>query len=258
MVKIISWNVNGLNAAVKKGLLDFIKSEDADIYCFQEVKVSDKTITKEYMDSPNLEPYHLYWNKAEKNGYSGTMMLTKQAPLAVLEGMNQNSELDREGRLITTEFPNFYLINGYIPNAGQGLKRLDFKLDYNTTLWNYVDELKAEKSVVLTGDLNVAHQEIDLANPSSNRKNAGFTQEERDSFSEFLSRGYVDTFRSFNSEGGHYTYWSYRSNARARNVGWRLDYFVCNSEFLPSVQSNEILKDTLGSDHCPIRLVMNV
>ncbi|MHA1620255.1 MAG: exodeoxyribonuclease III [Promethearchaeota archaeon] len=258
MLKIISWNVNGLNAAIKKGLLDFIKSENADIYCFQEVKVSDKTISKDFMDSPILKPYNLYWNKAEKNGYSGTMTLTKQAPLAVLDGMNQNPELDREGRLITTEFKNFYLINGYVPNAGAGLKRLDFKLDYNNVLWDYLDELKAEKSVVLTGDLNVAHEEIDLANPSSNRKNAGFTQEERDSFSDLLSRGYIDTFRSFNSGGGHYTYWSYRSNARARDVGWRLDYFVCNSEFLPSVQKFDILKDVLGSDHCPIGLTLNV
>ncbi|TFH30469.1 MAG: exodeoxyribonuclease III, partial [Promethearchaeota archaeon] len=235
MLKIISWNVNGLNAAVNKGLLDFVESENADIYCFQEVKVFEKTISPEFMDSPILKPYHLYWNKAEKNGYSGTMTLTKQAPLAVMEDMNKKSELDREGRLITTEFPTFYLLNGYLPNAGEGLKRLDFKLEYNTVLWEYLDELKTDKPVILTGDLNVAHQEIDLANPSSNRKNAGFTQEERDSFSEFLSRGYIDTFRSFNSEGGYYTYWSYRSNARERNTGWRLDYFVCNSEFLPSV-----------------------
>lgn len=255
-MKIISWNVNGINASIKKDMLTFLEDEDADIYCFQEIKVSEKTILKSFLNSSVVKKYHLYWNEAEKNGYSGTMILTKKEPLAMMEGLNGDPEYDSEGRLITLEFPEFYLINGYLPNAGRDLKRLDFKLGYNSTLWDYLDKLRSEKPLILCGDLNVAHKEIDLANPSSNHKTAGFTPEERKSFSQFLERGYIDTYREFVKEGGHYTYWSYRTKARERNVGWRLDYFIVNEKFMPNIKSSDILADVLGSDHCPVRLIL--
>ncbi len=255
-MKIISWNVNGLNSALKKGLLKFLKEEGADIYCLQEVKVSEKTIDPNFIENPIMKKYQMFWNPAKKNGYSGTMVLTKVEPKAVMFGINHEEDLDLEGRLITMEYEKFFLINGYLPNAGYGLKRLEFKLRYNQALWDYIDELKVKKPIILTGDLNVAHKEIDLANPASNKKHAGFTNEERISFSELLNRGYIDTFRFFNSDGGHYTYWSYRSNARERNVGWRLDYFIVNHEFIPQVKASEILDQIYGSDHCPIRLIL--
>lgn len=257
-MKIISWNVNGLNAALQHGLKEFVEKENADVYCFQEVKVTEKTLTPDFLTGKKLKEYEMYWNPAQKNGYSGTMVLTRVKPEAVMFGLNKDEDLDKEGRLITVEFDKFYLLNGYLPNAGNGLKRLDFKLAYNQALWDVLDDLKQEKGVVLCGDLNVAHNEIDLANPKSNKKHAGFTQEERDAFSDLLTRGYIDTFRYFNAEPGHYTYWSYRTKARERNVGWRLDYFVVNKEFLPQVKSSEILDSVYGSDHCPIRLILEI
>ncbi|MHA1794764.1 MAG: exodeoxyribonuclease III [Promethearchaeota archaeon] len=256
-MKIISWNVNGLNAALKKGLMEFIEEEKADVYCFQEVKVTEKTLDSTFLSNPLIKDYKMYWNPAQKNGYSGTMVLSKISPKAVMYGLN-DEDLDSEGRMITVEFDKFFLLNGYLPNAGYGLKRLDFKLRYNKALWNFLDELKKEKGVILCGDLNVAHDEIDLANPASNKKHAGFTQEERDAFSELLNRGYKDTFRHFTKEGGHYTYWSYRTKARERNVGWRLDYFVVNKEFFPYVKKSENLESIYGSDHCPIRLTLDL
>ncbi|UYP48355.1 hypothetical protein NEF87_004640 [Candidatus Lokiarchaeum ossiferum] len=249
-MKIISWNVNGINSSIKKGFFKFIESEKAEIYCLQEIKVSEKTIDKSFQ-AP--EGYQMYWNQAERKGYSGTMVLTNVEPLTVQFGMGID-EFDTEGRLLTLEFDNFYLINAYIPNAGRGLPRLDFKLDYNQKLYAFMENLQKEKNVILCGDLNVAHKEIDLTNPKSNKKNAGFTIEERNSFTELLDLGYIDSFREFESEGGHYTWWSYRNDARARNIGWRLDYFVVNAEFMPKISQSSILSDVIGSDHCPIKL----
>ena len=253
MMKIVSWNVNGINSAIKKDLIPTINALNADIVCLQEIKVSAKTIDPQIDDLSST--YKQYWNQAERNGYSGVMTLTKKKPLSVKFGLG-NKNYDNEGRLITLEFDEFFLINAYIPNAGRGLPRLPFKLEHNLNLIRYMNTLKKKKYVVLCGDLNVAHKEIDIKNPKTNKKTAGFTQEERDSFSELLNKGYIDTFREFTKEGGHYTWWSHRNNARERNIGWRLDYFVINKELLPNLKSSEILPDILGSDHCPIQLVI--
>ncbi|MHA1855635.1 MAG: exodeoxyribonuclease III [Promethearchaeota archaeon] len=253
MIKIISWNINGINSAIKKDMISNLNILKADIICLQEIKVSEKTI------SSNIEElsskYHQYWNQADRKGYSGVMVLTKIKPLSVKFGLG-NEDFDHEGRLITLEFDNFFLLNAYIPNAGRGLPRLSFKLEYNKMLLKYMNSLKKKKHLILCGDLNVAHKEIDLKNPKSNKKNAGFTQEERDSFSELLQNGYIDTFREFIKVGGNYTWWSYRNNARERNIGWRLDYFVVNKGFMPYVKKSEILPDIMGSDHCPIQLLI--
>lgn len=250
-MKIISWNVNGLNASLKKGFIDFVREQDADIYCLQETKVSEEKVEKMEKAMNALEQYNSYWNCAERKGYSGVLTLSKKEPLSIQVGLGEE-QFDQEGRLLTLEYDTFYLINGYLPNAGRGLPRLDFKIEYNDTLMKFIETLKAEKNVVLTGDLNIAHKEIDLANPDSNHKTAGFTDEERESFTKLLDLGYIDTFREFTEEGGHYTFWSYRGGARERNVGWRLDYFVVNKRFLPEVQTSEILSDVMGSDHAPI------
>ncbi len=202
-----------------------------------------------------LKGYHFYWNSAEKKGYSGVSMIVKEKPLSVQFGVG-NPDFDNEGRLITLEYPNFYLINGYIPNAGRGLVRLEFKLNYNKELMKFLQQLKKEKNIILCGDLNVAHKEIDIARPKSNVKSAGFTPEERESFTELLNLGYVDTFREFVKDGGHYTYWAYWGNAREHNTGWRLDYFVVNQDFVKQVKTSEILADVLGSDHAPVLLTL--
>ena len=250
-MKIVSWNVNGINSTFKKELIPTINKMNADIICFQEIKVSEKTIDPQIDELSSN--YNKYWNQAERKGYSGVMTLTKKKPLSVKFGLG-NKNFDNEGRLITLEFDEYFLINAYVPNAGRGLPRLPFKLEYNITLIKYMNSLKKKKHVVLCGDLNVAHKEIDLKNPKTNKKTAGFTQEERDSFSDLLKNGYIDTFREFTKEGGHYTWWSYRNNARERNIGWRLDYFVIDKEFLSDIENSEILPDIMGSDHCPIQL----
>ncbi|QEE15587.1 exodeoxyribonuclease III [Promethearchaeum syntrophicum] len=252
-MKIVSWNVNGINSSLKNNLIPILNNLNADIICLQEIKVSEKTIDPQIKElSIN---YKQYWNQAERKGYSGVMTLSKKKPISVKFG-SENNIFDNEGRLITLEFDNFFLMNAYIPNSGRGLPRLPFKLKYNKNLIKYMNTLKKKKHVILCGDLNVAHKEIDIKNPKTNKKNAGFTQEERDSFSELLNEGYIDTFREFTKDGGHYTWWSYRNNARERNIGWRLDYFVIDEKFLPNLKSSEILPDLLGSDHCPIELVI--
>ncbi len=251
-MKIVSWNVNGLNSTIAKGFDNFLRSEDADIYCLQEIKVSEKTIDKKYKFPEN---YEIFWNKAEKNGYSGVMMLTKEKPLSIQYGLN-NDTYNKEGRLIIAEYENFYLFNLYVPNAGRDLSRIEYKLGYNQELYNYCEDLKEDKNIILCGDLNVAHKEIDLKNPTTNSKTAGFTIEERKSFTKLLDLGYIDTFREFKKDGGHYTWWSYRNQARLRNIGWRLDYFVINSNFKPQIKNSEIMPEILGSDHCPIRLTL--
>lgn len=252
-MKIISWNVNGLNASLKKNLLDFIIEQDADAYCFQETKVSKEKIELMEKILKKASNYKLYWNSAVKKGYSGVLTLSKMKPLSIIKGLGQK-DFDYEGRLLTLEFDDYYLINGYIPNAGRELVRLDFKIKYDHHLINFLDNLSQNKDIILTGDLNVAHKAIDLANPKSNERTAGYTIEEREAFTKLLERGYVDTFRTFVKEGGHYTYWSYRGKARERNVGWRLDYFVTNEDFSQKIETNTILKDVLGSDHAPILL----
>ena len=249
-MKLISWNVNGIRACVQKGFLDFFKEIDADIFCIQESKMQAGQLDLE------LEGYHQYWNYAEKKGYSGTAIFTKQEPISVQYGIGIE-EHDHEGRVITLEFEDFYMVTVYTPNSQDELKRLDYRMQWETDFLAYLKKLEEKKGVVFCGDLNVAHQEIDLKNPKTNRRSAGFTDEERGKFSEVLAAGFVDTFRHFYPElEGAYSWWSYRMNARARNAGWRIDYF-CVSECLKDrLQDAKILADVMGSDHCPVQLDM--
>ena len=246
-MKIISWNVNGINSCIKKGLIDFMKKENADIYCFQEVKA-----TKEKMPQ-GLVDYHEFHSHAQKKGYSGVSVFSKIKPLSVIEGIG-NKEFDSEGRTLTLEFDDFYLINVYFPHSSRELKRLDFKLEFNKLFLEFCKKLEKTKPIIIASDFNVAHKEIDLKNPKSNEKNAGFTIEERNWFDGFLNQGFIDSFREFVKEGENYTWWSYRNNARKRNIGWRIDYFILSKNLRDRLQKSDILKDILGSDHCPIGL----
>ncbi len=247
-MKLISWNVNGIRACVQKGFLDFFKEVDADIFCIQESKMQEGQLELE------LEGYHQYWNYAEKKGYSGTAIFTKQEPISVQYGIGIK-EHDHEGRVITLEFEDFYMVTVYTPNSQDELKRLDYRMQWETDFLAYLKKLEEKKGVIFCGDLNVAHQEIDLKNPKSNRKNAGFTDEERGKFSEVLKAGFIDTFRYFYPDlKDVYSWWSYRFSARAKNAGWRIDYF-CVSECLKDrLEDAKILTDVLGSDHCPVQL----
>ncbi|MEM4337037.1 MAG: exodeoxyribonuclease III [Candidatus Woesearchaeota archaeon] len=246
-MKIISWNIAGIKSAERKGLLGFIKKEKADIYCFQEVKSSPEKFAKK------IKCYEMIWFPAQKKGYSGTLVFTKIKPLSIKKGIGER-RIDNEGRVIILEFKNFYLINAYFPHAGRALKRLGFKMKFNNLFSRLCERLRRKKAVVIAADFNVAHKEIDLANPKQNEKNAGFTRKEREWFENFLKKGYIDTFREFVKEGGHYTWWSYRFNARKRNIGWRVDYFVVSKELSKKIKSSKILKEVYGSDHCPIEL----
>lgn len=253
ILKIVSWNVNGIRACLKKGLLDFIQNENADVYCFQETKSSTGM---DDIAPLALSEYEQHWHHAAKKGYSGTMSLTKEPPISVFRGIDKKG-FDTEGRALTLEYGKFYLVNVYFPNAGRTLERLDFKLDFNARLLRYAQGLRKDKGVVITGDFNVSHKEIDIARPKSNRGHAGFTEEERAWFDRMLSKGYVDTFREYTQEGGHYTWWSYLHNARAKDVGWRLDYFVINKGFKAQLVGSDILSEVFGSDHCPIRIELS-
>ncbi len=253
-ISLISWNVNGIRAAHRKGLIDFIQKTKADVFCFQEIKADAQSIPEDVM---NLEGYEKFFYSAKKKGYAGTAILTKLKPLNVVYGIG-NEIFDDEGRTITIEFEDFFLVNAYFPNSQHGLKRLDFKLKFDREIQEHLNKLKAKKDVVLCGDFNVAHKEIDIANPKQNEGNAGFTPEEREWMSEFLSDGYVDTFRMFTKDGGHYTWWTYRFKARERNIGWRIDYFVVNEKMKERVKRSVILSDVLGSDHAPIQLEMKI
>ena len=251
-MKFISWNVNGLRACVGKGFQEFFQSMDADFFCLQETKLQAGQI-----DLP-LPGYHTYWNYAEKKGYSGTAIFTKHEPIAVQYGIGI-PELDTEGRLITLEYPEFYMITCYTPNAQQGLARIDHRLKWDDAFRSYLQALDENKPIIVCGDLNVAHQEIDLKNPASNRGNAGFSDEERGSFSKLLEAGFTDTFRHLNPElTGVYSWWSYRFNARKNNAGWRIDYFLVSERLKNSVKEAPIYTDIMGSDHCPVGLELNI
>ncbi|MFP4617965.1 MAG: exodeoxyribonuclease III [Spirochaetaceae bacterium] len=251
---ISSWNVNGIRAAHKKGLLDYMMGEEADIVCLQETKAKPEQLPEELV-SP--EGYTSYFSSAEKGGYSGVAVYTRETPLSVSQlGVN---EYDSEGRALVLEYPEFVLINGYFPNSQSEGARLDYKLGYCNTVLELSNSLVGEgKNVIICGDYNIAHREIDLARPKQNEGNPGYLPEERAWMSSFLDAGYIDTFRMFTSEGGHYTWWSYRTRGRERNVGWRLDYFCVNEAFKDKVQSSEIRSEVMGSDHCPVVLKIHL
>ncbi len=251
-MNLISWNLNGIKSTMGYGLIDFVKKDNADVYCFQEVKSNPEDANLEMIPLG----YKSYWFPAEKKGYAGVMAYSKIEPLSIIKGLGRE-EFDKEGRVLTLEFENFFLVNAYFPHSQRELKRIDFKLNFNKTFLKFCEKLRKKKPVVIASDFNVAHKEIDLKNPKSNRKNAGFTDQEREWFEYFLNKGYVDIFREFEKEGGHYTWWSNRFKARERNIGWRVDYFIVSSEFLKNVKKSEILPDIFGSDHCPIRLVLS-
>ena len=249
-MKLITWNVNGLRACLGKGFLDFFQEMDADMVCIQETKLQPHQIALE------LPGYHIYWNSAEKKGYSGTALITKIQPIAVTYGIGI-PEHDTEGRVITAEYEDFYLVCCYTPNAQNELARIDYRMAWEDAFRAYLMELDQKKPVVLCGDLNVAHQEIDLKNPKTNRGNAGFSDQEREKMTLLLSSGFADTFRTlYPDKTGAYTWWSYRFNARKNNAGWRIDYFIVSERLLPRVKDQIIHADTTGSDHCPVELRM--
>ena len=249
-MKFISWNVNGLRACVTKGFLDYFKEIDADIFCLQETKLQEGQIDL------NLEGYYDYWNYAQKKGYSGTAIFTKKKPINVTYGINIE-EHDNEGRVITLEFEDFYFITVYTPNSQSELKRLSYRMKWEDDFREYLKKLDNIKPVIVCGDLNVAHKEIDLKNPKTNRKNAGFTDEERNKLTTLLDSGFIDTYRYFNPDKeGIYSWWSYRFNARKNNSGWRIDYFLASEKLKDRLVSADIHTEILGSDHCPVELVL--
>lgn len=250
MIKLISWNVNGLRACVQKGFTDFFGKADADIFCIQETKLQEGQIQLE------LEGYNQYWNYALKKGYSGTAVFTKIQPLSCQYGIGID-EHDTEGRVITLEYNDFYLVNVYTPNSQRGLERLPYRMKWEDDFRNYLVKLDSVKPVVFCGDMNVAHREIDLKNPSSNRNNAGFTDEEREKFTVLLNADFIDTYRYFYpDEQNAYTWWSYMFKAREKDIGWRIDYFCVSKRLADRLHSAHIHKDIYGSDHCPIELVL--
>jgi exodeoxyribonuclease-3 len=250
-MKFVSWNVNGLRACVNKGFLEYFTEVDADIFCMQEVKLQAGQI-----DLP-LEGYHQYWNYALKKGYSGTAVFTKIEPMSVKYGVGEMPE-EAEGRILTLEFERFYLVNVYTPNSKRDLSRLPYRLEWEDDMRVYLNQLDAIKPVILCGDLNVAHEEIDLKNAKSNRGNSGFTMEERGKMTALLESGFVDTYRHFHpTQEDAYTWWSYMSKVRERNIGWRIDYFIASNQLVPQLKSATIHPHVLGSDHCPIVLEIN-
>lgn len=250
--KLISWNVNGLRSCMGKGFMDFFDSVDADIFCLQEIKLSEGQIEW------NKENYYSYWNYAEKKGYSGTAVFSKEKPLSVKYGIGID-EHDHEGRVITLEFDNFYMVTVYTPNSQRELTRLEYRMKWEDDFRNFLNDLRKTKPVVVTGDMNVAHKEIDLKNPKTNRKNAGFTDEERQKMTELLDSGFIDTFRYFYPDAEQrYSWWSYMFKSREKNAGWRIDYFLASKELEYRLISAEIHDKVLGSDHCPIELVIDL
>lgn len=250
-MKLISWNVNGIRACLKKGFLDFFKEANADIFCLQETKCQQGQVELE------IEGYTSYWNSAEKKGYSGTAVFTKKKPLNVTYGIGKE-EHDKEGRIITLEFENFYLVTNYTPNAKRELERLDYRMIWEDEIRKYLLNLNKTKPVIMCGDLNVAHEEIDLKNPKTNRGNAGFTDEEREKMTELLNVGFTDSFRYLYPEKQEYSWWSYMGHAREKNIGWRIDYFITSKDIKKNIKEATIYSEVLGSDHCPIGLEINL
>lgn len=251
-MKFISWNVNGIRACVQKGFLDFFREADADIFCLQETKMQEGQLALE------LPGYYQYWNYAVKKGYSGTAIFTKEKPLSVTYGIGIE-EHDQEGRVITLEFVDFYLITVYTPNSQNELARLPYRMEWEDAFLAYLKKLEEKKPIVFCGDLNVAHREIDLKNPKSNRKNAGFTDEERAKFSALLEAGFIDTFRYFHPDTeGIYSWWSYRFKAREKNAGWRIDYFLVSDRLREKLQGAAIHNQIFGSDHCPVEVTIDL
>lgn len=247
-MKLISWNVNGIRAAMGKGFCDFVAEEAPDIICIQETKMQEGQA-----DVP-LEGYHQYWCSAEKKGYSGTATFTKAEPVSVSRGIGID-EHDHEGRVLNLEFDDFYLVNVYVPNSQNELKRLDYRMKWEDDFRAYLKKLEESKPVIVCGDMNVAHKEIDIKNPKSNRRNAGFTDEEREKMTELLDSGFIDTFRHFYPDRTDiYSWWSYRFNARKNNAGWRIDYFLVSEELRDRITDAHILTEVMGSDHCPVTL----
>ena len=249
-MKFISWNVNGLRACAGKGFEDAFKALDADFFCLQETKMQEGQLDLQF------EGYESYWNYAEKKGYSGTAIYTRRHPLSVAYGIGID-EHDHEGRVITLEMEDFYLVTAYVPNSQDGLRRLDYRMKWEDDFRAYLQRLDAIKPVVVCGDLNVAHEEIDLKNPKTNRRNAGFTDEEREKFTTLLGRGFIDTFRTLHPDDITYSWWSYRFRAREKNAGWRIDYFVTSERLLPQISGASIHTEILGSDHCPVELLLS-
>ena len=248
-MKIISWNVNGLRACAKKGFFEFVKSQDADIFCVQETKM------QEGQADISVKGYNMYMSSAQVKGYSGTLVYTKKEPISVTYGIND--EYNDEGRVITLEFENFYLVNCYVPNSQEELKRLEYRMAFEKKMRKYLISLTKNKSVIYCGDLNVAHEEIDIKNPKANERNAGFSAEEREKMTELLDAGFVDTFRYLYPTKVEYSWWSYRFQAREKNIGWRLDYFIVSNDLKNKVRNSSILKDVLGSDHAPVVLELD-
>ena len=248
-MKFISWNVNGLRAVAGKGFADIFAELDADFFCIQETKLQAGQIDLEFLG------YTSYWDYADKKGYSGTAIWAKHEPLSVAYGIGVD-EHDHEGRAVTLEYPDFYLVNTYVPNSQDGLRRLDYRMRWEDSFRAYVSKLAAKKGVIICGDMNVAHEEIDLKNPDTNHMNAGFSDEERGKMTELLGAGFIDTWRSQHPEEAKYSWWSYRMAARERNVGWRIDYFLVSENLAPRIVSTDIHNEIFGSDHCPVELIL--
>ena len=248
-MKLISWNVNGLRSVLKKDFLKFLSQENPDILCLQEIKSQASDVDLK------LPEYHAYWNSPARKGYSGTLLLTKTKPLTVSEGIGM-AQHDEEGRVIAAEYLDFYLVNVYTPNSKRDLSRLGYRQKWDKDFLTYLKQLEKKKPVIFCGDLNVAHQEIDLTHPKANVKNHGFTPEERAGFDRIVQAGFIDTFREFCKEGGHYTWWSQFGNCRKRNIGWRIDYFCISSSLRPRLKAAYHLPQVMGSDHCPVAMVL--
>ena len=248
-MKVITFNVNGIRACLQKGLIDFIKSEDADLVCLQETKAQPDQVDLE----KELPEYKQFWNSAERKGYSGTLILSKKDPLNIVK-----AELDNEGRTVCLEFDEFYIVDNYVPNAQDGLARIDYRLEWEDKRKEFLKKLDKNKAVIMCGDLNVAHNEIDLKNPDTNHNNAGFSDQERNAFTELLSEGFKDAYRELYPDKIEYSWWSYRMKARERNVGWRIDYFVVSDRLMDKVKDVVIRNDVFGSDHCPVILDITI
>lgn len=250
-IKLVSWNVNGLRAVVGKGFADIFRNFDADFVCLQETKLQQGQIDLAF------DGYHDYWNYAEKKGYSGTVIFTRHEPLSISYGIGID-EHDHEGRVITLDMGNFFIVNVYTPNAQDGLKRLDYRIQWENDFRSYLLSLDKQKPVIVCGDMNVAHEEIDLRNPKTNHSNPGFTDEEREQFSRLLNSGFADTFRQLHPNEQVFSWWSYRFQARVKNIGWRIDYFVVSQRLMPQVTVADIYTEILGSDHCPVALTLDM